>query len=196
MPKKQFSEAADNPDLHELADLLRSYRAELLATWRREVRRLPAARDLDVPTLNDHIPDVLEELAGALVSGETQSVMDLQLEHSPKVHGTSRFRAGFDIVEVVAEYNIIQELVQGLGEQNGIAWAGDVSRIVNRVFDRAIASAVDTFARQKTLEIQQRREEHLAFIMHDLKTPLAAMATARILLQRHLPVNAQTGTVR
>src|SRR5215471_8394689 len=196
MSNQRFSEAADNPDLHKLADLLRTYRAELLATWRREVRRLPAARDLDVPTLNDHIPDVLEELAGALVSGETQSVMDLQLEHSPKVHGTARFRAGFDIVEVVAEYNIIQELVQALGEQNGVRWAGEVSKIVNRVFDRAIASAVDTFARQKTLEIQQRREEHLAFIMHDLKTPLAAMATARILLQRHLPVNAQTGTVR
>jgi len=195
MPKQQFSETPDNSDLHKLADLLRGHRAELLATWRREVRRLPAARDLDVPTLNDHIPEVLEELAAALVSGETQSVMDLQLEHSPKVHGTSRFRAGFDIVEVVAEYNIIQELVQGLAEQNGVAWAGEVSRIVNRVFDRAIASAVDTFARQKTLEIQQRREEHLAFIMHDLKTPLAAMQTARILLQHNLPENVRTGTV-
>src|SRR5215471_7687274 len=195
MSNQRFSEAADNPDLHKLADLLRGHRAELLATWRREVRRLPAARDLDVPTLNDHIPDVLEELAGALVSGETQSVMDLELEHSPKVHGTARFRAGFDIVEVVAEYNIIQELVQALAEQNGVSWAGELSRIVNRVFDRAIASAVDTFARQKTLEIQQRREEHIAFIMHDLKTPLAAMQTARVLLQRNLPENVRTGTV-
>jgi len=195
MPKQQFSETPDNPDLHKLADLLRGHLAELLASWRREVRRLPAARDLDVPTLNDHIPDVLEELAGALVSGETQSVMDLQLENSPKVHGTSRFRAGFDIVEVVAEYNIIQELVQTLAEENDVEWAGDVSRIVNRVFDRAIASAVDTFARQKTLEIQQRREEHLAFMMHDLKTPLAAMQTARVLLKHNLPENVQSGTV-
>jgi signal transduction histidine kinase len=196
MPKQRLSETADNPELHKLADLLHEHRAELLATWRREVRRLPAARDLDVPTLNDHIPNVLEELAGALVSGETQSVMDLELEHSPKVHGTARFRAGFDIVEVVAEYNIIQELVQALAEQNGVSWAGQVSRIVNRVFDRAIASAVDTFARQKTLEIQQRREEHLAFVMHDLKTPLAAMQTARVLLKHNLPENIQTGTVR
>src|SRR5215472_6077605 len=192
---KEFSETAGNPDLHKLADLLRGHRAELLATWRREVRRLPAARDLDVPTLNDHIPDVLEELAGALISGETQSVMDLQLEHSPKVHGTERFRAGFDIVEVVAEYNIIQELVQTLADENAVDCSGDVSRIMNRVFDRAIAAAVDTFARQKTLEVQQRREEHLAFIMHDLKTPLAAMRTARILLQRNLPESAQSGVV-
>jgi hypothetical protein len=63
MPKQPFSEIADNPDLHKLADLLRGHRAELLAIRRREVRRLPAARDLDVPTVNDHVPNVLEDLA-------------------------------------------------------------------------------------------------------------------------------------
>ena len=68
-----------------------------------------------MPTLNDHIPDVLEELTSALSVGETQSVLELQLENNPRVHGTERFRAGFDIVEVVAEYNIIQELVQAFG---------------------------------------------------------------------------------
>jgi two-component system phosphate regulon sensor histidine kinase PhoR len=195
MQKHGLPETAINPSLRKLADLLHRNRAELLATWRQEVRRLPAARGLDVPTLNDHIPDVLEELAGALTSEGTQSVMELQLENSPRVHGTERFRAGFDIVEVVAEYNIIQELVQTLAEQNGVDCGGEVSRIMNRVFDRAIAAAVDMFARQKTLEIQQRREEHLAFIMHDLKTPLAAMQTARMLLKRSLPENVQTGTV-
>jgi two-component system phosphate regulon sensor histidine kinase PhoR len=193
--QKRLPETAVDPSLRKLADLLHRNRRELLATWRQEVRRLPAARSLDVPTLNDHIPDVLEELAHALTSGGTQSVMELQLENSPKVHGTERFRAGFDIVEVVAEYNIIQELVQTFAEQNGVDCGGDVSRIMNRVFDRAIAAAVDTFARQKTLEIQQRREEHLAFIMHDLKTPLAAMQTARMLLQRSLPDSVQSGAV-
>jgi signal transduction histidine kinase len=195
MHKQRLPETAVNSSLRKLADLLHRNQRALLATWRQEVRRLPAARSLDVPTLNDHIPDVLEELADALTSGETQSVMELQLEDSPKVHGRERFRAGFDIVEVVAEYNIIQELVQTLAEQNGVDSGGDVSRIMNRVFDRAIAAAVDTFARQKTLEIQQRREEHLAFIMHDLKTPLAAMQTARMLLRRSLPESVQSGAV-
>lgn len=40
----------------------------LLAEWREEVRKLAAAHDLDVPTLNDHIPDLLEELAGELAA--------------------------------------------------------------------------------------------------------------------------------
>src|SRR5437762_3226611 len=184
-----------NDNLHRLADLIKHHREELLATWRQEIRRLPAARNLDVPTLNDEIPGVLDELADALIAGQTESVMDLQLQYSPKVHGTERFRAGFDIVEVVAEYNIVQELVQTLAEDNGVDISGDVNRIINRVFDRAIAAAVDTFARQKTLEIQQRREEHMSFVMHDLKTPLAAMQTARMLLKKNLPDQLKTGSV-
>jgi signal transduction histidine kinase len=193
--KQRLPNTQSNLNLIALADLLTQRRQDLLKHWRDAVRRLPAARNLDVPTLNDHIPDVLEELAVALTAGETRSVLDLQLENSPRVHGTERFRAGFDIVEVVAEYNIIQELVQALAEQNGVDISGDVNLIINRVFDRAIAAAVDTFARQKTLEIQQRREEHLAFVMHDLRTPLAAMQTARMLLKRNLPDNVKSGTV-
>ena len=195
MAKERLPKTPANRNLAKLADLLTQGRQDLLEHWREAVRRLPAARDLDVPTLNDHIPDVLEELTSALSVGEMQSVLELQLENSPRVHGTERFRAGFDIVEVVAEYNIIQELVQALAEENGVDISGDVNLIINRVFDRAIAAAVDTFARQKTLEIQQRREEHLAFVMHDLRTPLAAMQTARMLLNRNLPDNIKIGTV-
>src|SRR5689334_10127527 len=138
-----------------LATLIREHRDEVLKSWREQVRRLPAAQNLDAPTLNDHIPEVLDELADALTIGKTESVMDLQLENSPKIHGVARFRAGFEIVEVVAEYNIMQDVIQTLAEDNVVDLSGDLNRIVNRVFDRAIAAAVDTFARQKTLEVQQ-----------------------------------------
>jgi hypothetical protein len=128
MRKQGAQKTPLNRNLTRLADLLTRHRQELLDQWRQEVRLLPAARDLEVPTLNDHIPNVLEELSGALTAGETRSVMELQLENSPRVHGTERFRAGFDIVEVVAEYNIIQELVQALAEQNGVDTSGDVNQ--------------------------------------------------------------------
>jgi signal transduction histidine kinase len=185
----------NNSNLPQLAVLIRQRREEVLKSWREQVRHLPAARNLDAPTLNDHIPQVLDELADALTTGKAESVMDLQFENSPKLHGVERFRAGFDIVEVVAEYNIMQETIQTLAEENGVDLSRDLNRIVNRVFDRAIAAAVDTFARQKTLEVQHRREEHLSFIMHDLKTPLAAMQTARAILKNSLPEEVKTGRV-
>ncbi len=49
-------------NLYELASLIRRERDTLLAEWRHEVRQLSVAHNLDVPTLNDHIPDLLEEL--------------------------------------------------------------------------------------------------------------------------------------
>lgn len=55
-------------DLDRLAALIKQERDSLLTQWRQQVRQLPSARQLDTPTLNDHIPDLLQELAIALES--------------------------------------------------------------------------------------------------------------------------------
>jgi two-component system, OmpR family, phosphate regulon sensor histidine kinase PhoR len=44
------------------------------------------------------------------------------------------------------------------------------------VLDRAIGLAVQTYATEQALELQKRREEYLAFVAHDLRTPLNAVA--------------------
>lgn len=181
--------------LKALADLIPVHKAELMQDWREEVRRLPAARKLDAPTLNDMMPRVLEELSRALRAGYTESVTDLYLKEGPRLHGLERLHAGFDIVEVVSEYSILHELVQKLAETHGVDISGEPAVIINRVFDRCIAAAVDTYAREKTVELQQRREEHLAFVVHDLRTPLAAMETARTVLNRTIPEELNTGQV-
>jgi signal transduction histidine kinase len=64
---------------------------------------------------------------------------------------------------------------------------GPVNRTINRVIDMSIGLAVKTYATQKALEIQQRREEHLAFVAHDLRSPLSAIAMAAQLLARAVP---------
>jgi two-component system, OmpR family, phosphate regulon sensor histidine kinase PhoR len=181
--------------LQTLAELIQRDIGRLLQIWRTEVRRLPAARNLDVPTLNDHIPELLDELTAALKAGRTESVLDIELADSPRIHGSQRLRDRFDIVEVVAEYNILKETLHSLAEGEGIDVSGETNRIINRVFDRAVAMAVDAYARQKAVEIQQRREEHLSFVMHDLKTPLSATCTAQTILERDLPAEAKSERV-
>ena len=54
------------------AFLLRE-REALLANWRLQVRQLPSARRLDVPTLNDHLPKLIDELATALAEGSERT---------------------------------------------------------------------------------------------------------------------------
>ena len=85
---------------------------------------------------------------------------------------------GFDIAEVVAEYNILRGCVHDLADQNGLSLQGSAFHIINRVLDGAIGLAVQTFASQRASEVQQRREEYLAFVAHDLRTPLNAISIA------------------
>ena len=182
-------------ELEKFARIVQEQRDELLRDWREKVRHLPSAQNLDNPTLNDHIPHLLDELTRALAAGKAASVLELQLEDSPRIHGGLRLRAGFDIVEVVAEYNILRELLLVLAAKEGVDITGEPTGILNRVIDRAVALAVDTYATEKALEIQQRREEHLSFLIHDLKTPLSAIHAAGTILEKTLSGETKTGRV-
>jgi two-component system, OmpR family, phosphate regulon sensor histidine kinase PhoR len=168
--------------LKELAQLIEHERDSLLAGWRVQVRALPAARDLDAPTLNDHIPHLLLELAAALRTGSDETIAQALLDGSPPAHGLQRVKDAFDIEEVVAEYNILRGCIHDLAERNGLSIRGRPFHVLNRVLDGAVGAAVKAFATQKALEVRQRREEYLAFVAHDLRTPLNAISlSARVL---------------
>jgi len=182
-------------NLDKLAALIRQDRHALLAQWRQQVRQLPSAQHLDTPTLNDHLPTFLEELCVALESRSGETIPDALSEGSPPTHGLQRVKDGFDIAEVVAEYNILRGCIHDLADNEGLRLQGKPFHIVNRVFDKAIGSAVETFATQRALEVQQRRDEYLAFVAHDLRTPLHAIALAAGVLELTLPaggVKAET----
>ncbi|MFZ1687088.1 MAG: HAMP domain-containing sensor histidine kinase [Flavobacteriales bacterium] len=154
----------------------------MLTTWREEVAKLPSAQHLSVPVLNDHIPALLEELAVAFETRSDVSITDALIEGTPVAHGEQRVADGFDIVEVVAEYNILRGCLHDLAVANGLNMAGKAFHILNRVFDGAIGLAVESYSIQQAKEVQRRREEYLAFVTHDLRTPLNAIAlTASIL---------------
>jgi signal transduction histidine kinase len=155
----------------------------LLAEWRAQVRALPAARNLDLPTLNDHVPDLLLELATALRTRSDQTIAEALLEGTPPAHGLQRVKDAFDIEEVVAEYNILRGCIHDLAERHGLSMRGRPFHVLNRVLDGAIGSAVQSFAAQKAIEVRQRREEYLAFVAHDLRTPLNAISLAARVLE-------------
>jgi two-component system phosphate regulon sensor histidine kinase PhoR len=172
--------------LDRLAALITQERLPLLARWRQQIRHLPSARELDVPTLNDHIPGLLEELAAALRMKSDQSIPEALVEGSPTAHGLQRLQEAFDIEEVVAEYNILRACIHDLADEHGLTLQGKPFHIINRVFDQAIGLAVQTYATQRALEVQRRREEYLAFVAHDIRTPLSAISLAGRVLEATL----------
>lgn len=173
--------------LGTLATLIKSERQPILARWRQQVRQLPSARQLDIPTLNDHIPDLLDELATALESHSDQTIVEALGEDSPQAHGLQRLKDAFDIEEVVAEYNILRGCIHDLATEHGVALQGLPFHVINRVFDHAIGLALQTYATQRALEVQVRREEYLAFVVHDLRTPLFAISLIGKVLEKSLP---------
>jgi len=180
------STAVRTPRLDELANLIADERDTLLAQWRQQVCRLPTAQGLAAPALDDHVPDLLDELSAALASLSDETLADVVLQGTPPAHGRQRLHDGFDIVEVVAEYNILRGCIHDLAERHGLHLRGKAFHILNRVFDEAIGIAVQTFATQQALEVQRRREEYLAFVAHDLRTPLNAISLAAGALTREL----------
>ena len=103
----------DVDDLSKMAALIKRERKALLSQWRREVRELPSARHLDAPTLNDHVPELIDEFAIALEVRSGETIPAALRESSPQVHGVQRVQHGFDIEEVVAEYNILRGCIVG-----------------------------------------------------------------------------------
>jgi signal transduction histidine kinase len=174
-------------EVGRLGALVRDERKTLLDAWRTRVRELPSAANLDTPTLNDHIPGLIEELASALRSGSEQTIAESLAEGTPPAHGVQRYEDGFDIEEVVAEYNILRACVHDLADDNGLRLQGEPFHVLNRVLDGAIGAAVQAYAAHRAREVQQRREEYLAFVAHDLRTPLNAVALAVNFLEKAPP---------
>ncbi|MBI3805306.1 MAG: HAMP domain-containing histidine kinase [Nitrospirae bacterium] len=162
----------------KMAALIRQERVALLSRWREQVRELPSAKGLDVPTLNDHLPQLIDELAVALRLHSGETIPEALKESSPPAHGLQRLQERFDLVEVVAEYNILRGCLHDLADSKGLVLQGKPFHILNRVLDGAIGSAVQAYATQQALEVKQRREEYLTFVAHDLRTPLNAISLA------------------
>lgn len=169
-----------------LSELITANREVLLAYWRMKVRDLPTAKLLDRPTLNDHIPILLNELAATLALAEDQAITSKITEGSSSDHGLQRLENGFEVNEVVAEYNILRNCIHELAEKNDVILVGTAVQFLNNTLDAAIASAIKAYVVQQAIDTQRRREDYLAFVAHDLRTPLNAIVLSAQLIERTL----------
>jgi two-component system, OmpR family, phosphate regulon sensor histidine kinase PhoR len=180
-----------NSQLDALAAVLREQKTMVVSRWKAAVSQLAGAAGLDASTLRDHIPQFLDEMIVAIASRNDSAVVGRSGLGSPLEHGSQRLAAGFNIKEVVVEYNILRGAILDVAEQAGLRLTADECRVVNHIIDDAVAGAVDIFAREQASERQQQREEHLAFVAHDVRTPLNAISLIATLLSEELGTEAR-----
>jgi signal transduction histidine kinase len=170
MPDRDVCSAA------HLASIFREAQGEIVAEWRLQAGELLHDLHLDKPTITDHLPDVVAEIIRDLALGREGALSVEHTRGSPPVHGVQRFHDGLDVGEVVAEYNLLRTTFITIAERRGLYVVGDAARIINHRIDEAVRLAVMAFQAQQAIKRKEQEDEHLAFLAHDLRTPLNAVS--------------------
>jgi two-component system phosphate regulon sensor histidine kinase PhoR len=159
-----------------LAEVFGRSQEEIISEWGLQVGKLLCELHLDKPTITDHIPDVIAEITRDLALSRDGTLSVEHTRGSPPAHGVQRFHDGLDVGEVVAEYNLLRVAFITVAERHGLYVVGEAARIINHRIDEAVRLAVMAFAAQQALIRKEHEDEHLAFIAHDLRTPLNAVS--------------------
>jgi two-component system, OmpR family, phosphate regulon sensor histidine kinase PhoR len=165
-----------------VAALLKHGKDALLSEWEAQARTLPEARHLSAPALRDHLPGLVDELAREL----EQPQRSQQLMHAFFAHQEQRVELSVTIAQVIEEYRLLRTCIANLTERAGLHLAGETHQFVDAAIDEGIKTAVQGYIDRCNKEERRRREEYLTFVVHDLRSPLAAIYNAIVLLERQL----------
>jgi len=168
--------SANHCTVDDLARLFAGCQEEVISEWRLQAGELLRELNLDKPTITDHLPDVVAEITRDLALGRHGTLSVEHTRGSPPVHGVQRFHDGLDVGEVVAEYNLLRTAFITVAERHDLYIVGEAARIINHRIDEAVRLAVMAFAAQQALIRKEQEDEHLAFVAHDLRTPLNAVS--------------------
>src|SRR5581483_2919699 len=126
----------------DLPGLLQAQRQEILERWLRRISREHEDKELSRAELRDHLPDFFDQVLAALRASQAANAAnaaneEAQTSRAPAsaAHGTQRLRVGFDLVEVVREYETLTECIIDEIEAKGGAVSTDAFRRVQRLLN-------------------------------------------------------------
>lgn len=175
-------------------------RVELVEAFVLELRALagdgPTRTELleDVPFLLADLEDALREATMESPSGVFPHGGAASAGASPvaRSHGARRLRIGFDAAALVREYAMLRRCIVRLANDEGVVPTTREQEALTACIEEAVADAIAAYARARDLERDARehalaeerehlrtavksRDEVLAIVSHDLRTPLAAI---------------------
>jgi signal transduction histidine kinase len=166
----------------------------ILVDWEAFARTMiPPSETMSVVALRDHAEEMLRAIAADLKREQTEDARYTKSkgaakaidgrETSAAAHGALRQLAGFNLVQLGAEYRGLRATVLRLWRLKVTAMDEttfeDMMRF-NEAIDQALAESVASYSER----VSTSRDTFLAVLGHDLRSPLSAMAGSIHLVRR------------
>lgn len=134
--------------------------------------------------LVDHMPRFVDEIVTALREQEAEAEMvatgaTMSGQYATAAeHGEQRLRLGFSVDAVVREYGAMRHAIVAVAREYDVELTLAELQCLFDSTVAGIARAVSEYARQRDAEQQRLHNEHIAFIAHELRNPLASAVIA------------------
>ena len=182
-----------------LHEVLQGRRDEVMRRWRAMVQGTIAPESMGAAELNDHLPGFLLEIIAVLRSdaGLESPIAAVEDTDTASDHGEQRLRLGFSLDAVVREYGALRDaIIETAREAGSPVTFAELQSVFNATIG-GIADAVSEYARQRDAELQRQHNEHVAFLAHELRNPIASatMALEMLQLKSQIPPEARGALV-
>jgi len=165
----------DDPELSPVSRAMVALRGQVVAAWMDEVRRtVPQARELPVPILENTVPAYFDTLA-ALLTPEHSARLVTDLGAVASEHGGERARMTmYDATALIHELQIFREVLLRELERHGVALDASQRATLVAHIDATTRESANSF----TVVQAALREQFVASMAHDLRTPLSTAQMA------------------
>lgn len=180
----------DDPELSPLTRAMVALRAQVLDKWMEVVRRaVPQAHGLSLPILENTLPAYFDSLAALLTPGYPARVLN-DLGALASEHGGERARMTmYDATAVIHELQIFRDVLWRELARHGVALEGSEQAMLSAHIDATIRESANAF----TVVQAALREQFVASMAHDLRTPLS---TAQMAAEMIAHISTEPGVRR
>jgi signal transduction histidine kinase len=165
---------------------------QILVEWEAFATTFGAVADkMSSHELRDHAAQILQFVAGNIKEEESSAQTEskshghdvAEKDSASSIHGALRYASGFTLLQLIAEYRALRASVLKLWQEDGTAMTQFCSQDIVR-FNEAIDQSLADAAVAYSDKVNETRDMFLAILGHDLRSPLAAVATAGTYLAR------------
>jgi signal transduction histidine kinase len=166
----------------------------IVVDWEAFARKLPAGRTMSDLALRDHSREILLAIASDMElpqsdqerADEAQDIVPTEASTSTAAaeHGALRQMAGFDLVQLFAEFRAMRASVMAFWQSSEWAEAGSSSIEEITRFNEGMDKALAQSAQRYSSEVAASRDMFLAVLGHDLRGPLSGINMSALLLAK------------